>query len=125
MTVWTTDELDRIGEADELSVTTARPDGLLRSWVPIWVVRAGDELYVRSYRGADGAWYRHATQDGAARIRAAGVERDVTVEHPKQNSQLAVDDAYRAKYARYGATYLQPMLAAGAVAATLRLTPRD
>jgi hypothetical protein len=45
--------------------------------------------------------------------------------HPKQNSQLAVDDAYRAKYARYGATYLQPMLAAGAVAATLRLTPRD
>jgi hypothetical protein len=67
MTVWTTDELDRIGEADELSVTTARPDGSLRSWVPIWVVRAGDELYVRSYRGADGAWYRHATQDGAAR----------------------------------------------------------
>jgi hypothetical protein len=107
MTAWTTDELDRIGEADELSITTARPDGSLRSWVPIWVVRAGDELYVRSYRGADSAWYRHATQDGAARIRAAGVERDVTVEHPERNTQSAVDDAYQAKYARYGTSYLQ------------------
>jgi hypothetical protein len=75
---WTTDQLDRVGRAEELDVTTARPDGSLRAWVPIWVVRVGDDLIVRSYRGPDGAWYRHATQLPRGRIRAGGVERDVT-----------------------------------------------
>ena len=124
MTTWTSDELDRIGVADELEITTARDDGLLRRWTPIWVVRVGDSLYVRSYRGADGAWYRHATRHAQGRIRAGGVERDVTVDRPEDTVQPAIDDAYRAKYARYGATYLEPMLAARATATTLRLPPR-
>jgi len=124
MTSWTTDELDRIGTVDELEITTARSDGSLRRWVPIWVVRVDDGLYVRSYRGADGAWYRHATQLSQGRIRAGCVERDGTVDRPDDTVQPAIDDAYRAKYARYGATYLRPMLAARATATTLRLTPR-
>lgn len=125
MTTWNNDELDRISTADELRITTARRDGSVRAWVPIWVVRAGDEVYVRSYRGADGAWYRYASRDGAARIRVAGVEREVDVHATDETTRSAIDEAYRAKYARYGATYLRPMLAAGAVAATIRLTPRD
>ena len=36
----------------------------------------------------------------------------------------AIDGAYRSKYARYGDTYLQPMLADQAIAATLQLTPQ-
>ena len=92
--------------------------------MPIWVVRVGDGLYVRSYRGADGAWYRRATQHAQGRIRAGGVERDVAVDRPDDTVHPAVDDAYRVKYARYGAGYLQPMLAARATATTLRLTPR-
>jgi hypothetical protein len=36
-----------------------------------------------------------------------------------------VDAAYRSKYARYGTTYLQRMLAGQAVAATLRLNPTN
>jgi hypothetical protein len=76
MTTWTTDELDRVERAEELHVTTARPDGSLRPWVPIWVVRVGDVI-VRSYRGPDGAWYRHATHLAHGRIRAGGLERDV------------------------------------------------
>ena len=124
VTHWTPDQLDRIGSAEELEITTARSDGSLRRWVPIWVVRVDDDLYVRSYRGADGAWYWHATQHAQGRIRAGGVERDVTVDRPDDTVQPAVDNAYRAKYARYGAGYLQPMLAARATATTLRLTPR-
>jgi hypothetical protein len=124
VTTWTPDELDRIGGADELEITTTRSDGSLRRWVPIWVVRVGDDLYVRSYRGADGAWYRQATQHAQGRIRAGGLERDVTVDRPDDTVQPAIDDAYRAKYARYGAAYLQPMLAARATATTLRLTLR-
>ena len=124
VTHWTPDQLDRIGSAEELEIATARSDGSLHHWVSIWVVRVDDDLYVRSYRGADGAWYRQATQHAQGRIRAGGLERDVTVDRPDDTVRPAVDDAYRAKYARYGAAYLQPMLAPGATAATLRLTPR-
>jgi len=102
-----------------------RSDGSLRRWVPIWVVRVGDDLYVPPYRGSGGAWYRHATQRPERRIRVGGVERDVAFEQPEDTVQSAIDEAYRAKYARYGDTYLQPMFAADAAAATLRLTPRN
>jgi hypothetical protein len=125
MTDWTTAELDRVDGADELQITTARRDGSLRSWVPIWAVRVGNELFVRSYRGTDGAWYRHATQLPNGRIRANGMERGVAFDSADENFTTAVDEAYRAKYARYGSTYLRPMLAEQARAATLRLTPRD
>ena len=57
---WTTDELDRIGRADELQIAARRRDGTLRVAVPIWVVRVGDALYVRSWRDDGGRWYRAA-----------------------------------------------------------------
>jgi hypothetical protein len=123
MSDWTSDELERIGAADELQVTTARRDGSLRRWVPIWVVRAGDDLYVRSYRGAGGAWYRHAVLHRQGRIRAGGIERAVAFEQPGESIATTIDNAYRAKYAHYGESYLQPMLNDQASAATLRLMP--
>ena len=79
MTSWTSDELDRIGSADELRITSVRADGALRPYVPIWVVRVGDDLYVRSYRGADGGWFRHLRERDRGRIKAGGVEREVAV----------------------------------------------
>jgi hypothetical protein len=49
MTVaWTPDELERIGRAEELHIAAKRPDGTLRPEVPIWVVRSGAQLYVRT-----------------------------------------------------------------------------
>jgi hypothetical protein len=125
MTAWTDGELDRVDAAEELQITTAGRDGSLRPWVPVWVVRVGGGLFVRSYRGADGAWYRHATRLPQGRIRAGGVERDVTFEPADGTPAAAIDDAYRAKYARYGGSFLDPMLADRASATTLRLTPRD
>ena len=59
-TAWTSDELARVGDAEELTVQPLLADGRIGKPVPIWVVRAGDELYVRSWRGDDGAWYRAA-----------------------------------------------------------------
>lgn len=123
MNTWPTDELDRLDAAEELRITTAREDGSLRSWVPIWGVRVGDELYVRSYRGTEGAWYRHATRQRTARIRAVGIERDVAVELADEAVRPAVDDAYRAKYARYATSYLPPMLTGEVVSTTLSSRP--
>lgn len=124
MTTWSTDELDRVGGAEELHVTTARPDGSLRPWVPIWVVRVGEDLIVRSYRGTGGAWYRHATHLLHGRVRAAGLERDVDFAPADAAASAVVDQAYRAKYGRYAGSYLDPMLTDQAAAATLRLVPR-
>jgi hypothetical protein len=46
MTAWTSEELTRIGTAEELQIASLRSDGTLRKPVIIWVVRLGDNLYV-------------------------------------------------------------------------------
>ena len=40
--------------ADELQIAARQPDGSLDRYTTIWVVRVGDDLYVRSWRGARG-----------------------------------------------------------------------
>jgi hypothetical protein len=123
VTSWTSDELDRIGSADELRITSVRADGALRPYVPIWVVRVGDDLYVRSYRGADGGWFRHLRERDRGRIKAGGVEREVAVAAAADEVADAVDEAYRGKYGRYGSRLVDPMIAAPARGTTLRLAP--
>jgi hypothetical protein len=77
---WSPNELEAIGAAKGLSVAPRRPDGTLRPYTTIWVVRVGDELYVRSYRDPSGSWYRAAVSADTGRIRAGGVERHVSFE---------------------------------------------
>ena len=124
MSDWSTEELDEIGSADELQITSLRSDGSPRPYVTIWVVRVRDDLYVRSWRGRNGGWYRHAVQRGQGRIYASGVERDVTFSEPDNTVHDAIDHAYRTKYARYGNTYVEPMVSAEAKATTLKLMAR-
>jgi hypothetical protein len=51
MPAWTNEELTRIGTATELQIASRRPDGTLRNPRTIWVVRVGDDLFVRSATG--------------------------------------------------------------------------
>lgn len=123
--MWTADELGRIGTADELRISPLRPDGTPRNPVTIWVVRHGDDLYVRSYKGSGGSWYRSAQARHEGHIQAGGVDRDVTFEaetDPGVNDEI--DAAYRAKYGRYSA-YVEPMVGEAARATTLRLVPAE
>jgi hypothetical protein len=124
MSDWTAEELGNIGSADEVEIAPLREDGSLRPFVTIWVVRVGDDLYVRSYRGHDGAWFRSALRRPQGRIRAGGVDREVDFAPPDDADQDAIDQAYRTKYARYASTYVDPMLSPDARAATLRLVAR-
>lgn len=89
------------------------------------MVRVGDELYIRSWKGRSGAWFRHASTQGTAHIRAAGVDRDVTVSLAGTSARAAIDEAYWAKYARHGRTYVVPVIADKAAETTLRLAPAD
>ncbi len=125
---WTDDELRRVGAATELQIAARRDDGSLRPYVTIWTVRAGDHLYVRSAYGADNPWFRCATASGSGRIRAGGIERDVTftpVSELDAATQAAVDAAYHAKYDRYGPQIVGTVTGAHAAPVTLRLVPQD
>jgi hypothetical protein len=122
-TSWTSDELGRIEAAQELEIAAQRSDGTLRNPVPIWVVRAGDDLFVRAAYGPRSGWHRVARASHAARIRAGGVERDVTIEDAADAVYDEVDAAYRSKYGRY-ASIVEGITDARARASTLRLVPR-
>jgi hypothetical protein len=125
MTMWTSDELTKIGTAEELEIASLRGDGTLRNPVTIWVVRLGDDLYVRCVNGRSGAWFRGVQIRHEGRIRAGGVEKDVTfVEEadPKVNDEI--DTAYLTKYHRYP-QYVSPMVTPVVRAATIKLVPHS
>jgi hypothetical protein len=123
-TSWPEDELASIGAAEELDVASRRPDGNLRPFVTIWVVRSRGGLYVRSVKGRSGAWFRGALESGDGRIRAGGREREVRFEQAEPAEDAAVTAAYHAKYDRYGPSIVSSVVSTVAAAATLRLVPR-
>ena len=124
MTAWTTDELDRIDAADELEIASLRADGTLRNPTTIWVVRLGDDLYVRSVNGRTGTWFGGAQDRHEARIQAGGVGKDVLLVEADDLGD-EIDAAYRNKYRRYAASIVGSVLTPQARAATLKLVPRS
>jgi hypothetical protein len=68
MTAWTSDELEKIGAAEELRIASLRRDGTLRNPVTIWVVRHGDDIYVRSLNGRGSSWFRGAARAATLRL---------------------------------------------------------
>ncbi len=126
MTAWTSDELTKIGKAEELDLASLRADGTLRNPVTMWVVRIGDDLYVRAYKGRTGAWFRGTQTRHAGHIRAGGVDKDVTfVEEANPDINDQIGAAYRTKYRRYAASIVDPMVTPEARAATIKLVPRS
>ena len=115
-------ELTAIGRADELQIASRRDDGTLRPFVTIWAVRAGDDVYIRSAHGPDNGWFRRALASGSGRVRAGGVEKDVTFEHV-ETGHGEIDSAYHAKYDRYGARIVGSVVSAESHEATFRLLP--
>jgi hypothetical protein len=126
MTTWTSDELNRIGTAEELNIASRRRDGTLRNSVTIWVVRVGDALYVRAVNGRARGWFRGILTRHEGRIRAGGIEKDVTFVEADADSNLhhQIDAAYGAKY-RHLAQYVPPVVTPEARAATIKLVPRS
>jgi len=122
---WTPDGLTRIGAAEELEVSSYREDGTLRPFVTIWVVRVGDDVVVRSAYGPRNGWFRHAQESGRGRIRAGGVEKDVTFEPADPALHDAVDAAYHAKYDRHGPEIVGTVVGPDVTAVTLRLVPSE
>jgi len=121
---WAPGDLRQLDAARELEIAVQRSDGSLRRWVPVWVVCAGGQVYVRTWYRRDTGWFGHALRSRHARVRVPGLEADVTIDDigdasPDVTAEVAA--AYRAKYGAGGAG---SMVTAGAAATTLRLNPR-
>jgi hypothetical protein len=123
MTTWTADELNAIGNVEELTLASVRRDGTLRRPVTMWVVCDGDDVYVRSVNGRGSSWFRGVQDRHEARIRAGGVGKDVELIET-EDAQDAVDAAYQAKYASRYASIVPSIVAPEARAATLKLVPK-
>jgi hypothetical protein len=124
MSTWTTEELSKIGAAEELQIASTKRDGTLRRPVTIWVVRHGDDLYVRSVNGRGSSWFRGAQDRHEGRIQAGGVDKDVDfVETNDMNDEI--DAEYRSKYHRYAPSILDPITTPEARAAMLKLVPHS
>jgi hypothetical protein len=115
-------DLRHLAEVEESSIGCRWPDGSTGA-TPVWVVQAGEVIFVRLIRGRRGGWYRRlgANPDGEVGdrvhthpVRARPVEDAGTVE--------AVTGASAAKDG--DSPYVGPLLTEEAADATLRLAPR-
>ena len=123
---WSADDLRLIAAAGELQIAVRRSDGSLRKWLPIWVVCAGEEVYVRTWHRRETGWFGQVLLSGRARIRVPGLEVDVAVTDVGEGAaqlRADIDGAYRTKYGRYGSSSVDAMVGAEAAAATLQISP--
>ena len=124
MATWTNAKLSKIGTAEELQIASLRRDGTLRKPVIIWVVRLGDDLYVRSVNGRTAAWFRHTQVRHEGRIQAGGINKDVTFVDATPNLNDQIDAVYRSKYRRYAASIINSIVSPAARSATIQLVPQ-
>ena len=107
-----------------LRVTTLRSDGTPRKPVTIWVVRNGDDIYVRSWRGRTAAWSRSAQARHEGHIQAGGIDKDVLFVDAAQDLDDQVEAAYRTKYTPIAPSYVEPMVSPETRARTVKVVPR-
>jgi hypothetical protein len=122
MDAWDAEDLAAIGGADELRISPQRRDGTFQHPRIIWVVRHGDDVYVRSVHGPDGAWFRGVRSRHAGHVSAGGVDADVLVEDADHDLDDEIDEAYRRKYGRSSPS-VDHITSAQARSTTIRLVP--
>jgi hypothetical protein len=125
MTQWKSDQLDKLARAEEVQIASSGRDGTLGKAVTVWAVRHGDDLYVRSVRGRNGQWFQGIQERHEGRIRARGIQQDVTFVDAGQDNETEIDAAYRTKYRRYAGSILNSVLTPEARATTIKLVPRS
>jgi hypothetical protein len=102
MTAWTSNELAKLGGAEEVQIAPLWRDGRLGKPVTVWLVRHGDDLFIRSaVKGRNAAWFRGIQESHQGRVWGGGLEKDVTFMDAGDEVDDEVDAAYRAKYRRY------------------------
>ena len=125
-TKWQKDELEKIGSKEEIKLVASKKDGTFFNPVTIWIVQVDNELYVRSYRGSNGSWYKHVQLNSKGRVSAGKITKDVNFiilndEDKPLNDKI--DQEYRSKYQKYGKSYVEPMISPQSRATTVKINP--
>jgi hypothetical protein len=114
------DVLSELRDVREVSIRTEKHP---KSAVVIWVVVAGDEVFVRSVRGPEGRWFQDLAAGGPATLEFAGHRLAVQALPASDATSVArASDEYLRKYRT--SPYAQSMVGADVLPTTLRLEPR-
>jgi len=119
---WTPSERALLDRAPELQIASPRHDGSIRSFVTVWMVRVGADVYVRSGAGYGGVsrWLPRARDAGGGMVRVEDQEWPAAFTHvdPADPIHADIDGAYVRKY---GGSF--GMTAPATHQHTLRITP--
>jgi hypothetical protein len=118
---FSSDDLARIGGAEEIEIETQAPDGPVHR-TTIWIVVDGDDAFIRSVRGREGRWFREAMANPAVAILVDGRRLAATaIPATDPDSIERVNAALTRKYENIPG--YSPMLKPEVFDTTLRLEP--
>ncbi|MGD2060470.1 MAG: DUF2255 family protein [Acidimicrobiia bacterium] len=116
------DQLAAIDRTNEVLIETFSDRGPTKTI--IWIVEIDGDVYVRSVRGEDGAWYQRVLANPLAAIHVNGERIEFRASHVDDAGTIeTVDEALRAKYPAGGS--LDRMTRDEVLGTTLRLDPID
>ncbi|HYK94774.1 MAG TPA: DUF2255 family protein [Candidatus Dormibacteraeota bacterium] len=110
-----------LDQLEEIEVETTSSDGVVHRTI-VWPVVRDGIVYLRSYKGPAGRWYREAVADPSVALIVDGRRLPATaVSATDPASVVACSSALQAKYR--GDASLRAMLASSTLPTTLRLVP--
>ena len=116
-------DADTLRALHDVQEPTIRTDKHPESAVVIWVVVDGDDVYVRSWLGARGRWYKDLAAGGPATLEFAG--RRLAVQAIPAGDDTSVERASREILRKYRrSSHAQEMVRGEILPTTLRLVPR-
>ena len=114
--------LDLLERTREIHIETSRADGPVHDAI-IWVVVDGEDVFVRSWKGAGARWYREARANPAITV-VAGERRIDATAAPATDADAVqrCSDGFLSKYRKSKSALM--MVADDILDTTLRLDPR-
>ena|SRR5215469_13418928 len=120
MTNFDADTLRALRDVREAAIRTEKHP---KSAVVIWVVVVDNEVFVRSWRGTKGRWYKDLAARGAATLEFAGRQLAVrAIPASDPGSAARASREYLRKY--QPSSHAQEMVRSEVLRTTLRLEPR-
>jgi len=114
------DTLRELRDVRELKIRTEKHP---KTAVVIWIVVADDEVFVRSWLGARGRWYRDLAAGGPAILEFAGRHIEVQAFPTSDDASIARASAeFLRKY--QPSSHAREMVRSDILSTTLRLEPR-
>jgi len=113
--------LDLLARTKEVRIETSRQGGPVHSAI-IWIVVDGQDVFIRSFRGERGRWYRETLANPQVTIAAGDRRIEATaVSATDAESVQRCSEGFQLKYPKSKSTPM--MLADDILDTTLRLDP--